>query len=133
MFLAKRTLPYLKSVKQVKSLPVTTCLSKFSTSEKEKKYAKSSVYTRTGDNGTSVLFNMSRVSKEADYFEVLGAVDEVSSLLGMAREHCQSSTNNLDAYLEKIQCCLLGKYVSSNSCHSLFHLTLLLQLPTISL
>jgi cob(I)alamin adenosyltransferase len=54
-----------------------------------------------------MLFNMTRVSKEADYFEVLGAVDEASSMIGIAREHCRAANNNLDEYLEKIQCCLL--------------------------
>lgn len=67
-------------------------------------FEKSNVYTRTGDKGTTVLFNMNRVPKTEDYFEALGDTDEVASLIGVAREHCRLADNGLDEYLEIIQC-----------------------------
>lgn len=43
------------------------------------------VYTKTGDKGTSTLYNMQRVSKDADYFQALGEVDELNAFIGVAR------------------------------------------------
>jgi len=45
------------------------------------------VYTRTGDKGTTALFNGSRGAKDDDTFHALGTVDELNSVLGVAREH----------------------------------------------
>lgn len=49
---------------------------------------KIKVYTRTGDNGTSLLFNMQRKEKDAVYFEALGDTDELTAHLGVAYTHC---------------------------------------------
>lgn len=43
------------------------------------------VYTRTGDDGTTALFGGDRVSKSHPRIEAYGTVDEVNSVLGMAR------------------------------------------------
>lgn len=40
------------------------------------------VYTKTGDNGTSAIFDGTRLSKTHGIFEVLGGIDELSSSLG---------------------------------------------------
>ena len=42
------------------------------------------IYTRTGDDGTTGLVDGSRLPKHAARMEVIGAVDEVNSLIGLA-------------------------------------------------
>ncbi len=43
------------------------------------------IYTRTGDDGTTGLFSGARVPKTHARVEVYGAVDELNSVLGIAR------------------------------------------------
>ena len=45
-------------------------------------WRKSRIYTRTGDTGTTSLYNMQRKCKAEDFFQALGTVDEVNSQLG---------------------------------------------------
>jgi len=58
--------------------------------EKEEKTTtkKMSVTTKTGDAGTSSLFNGERVSKSNVVFDALGDIDELSANIGYAYEHC---------------------------------------------
>jgi len=46
---------------------------------------KSNLYTKTGDNGTSSLYNGTRVKKDSIYFECLGDIDELNSNLGLVK------------------------------------------------
>jgi cob(I)alamin adenosyltransferase len=45
-------------------------------------------YTRTGDDGTTGLLGEDRVSKDHPRIEALGALDEASAALGLARASC---------------------------------------------
>lgn len=47
---------------------------------------KVKVYTRTGDKGTSSLYNGSRQSKDHHIFKALGMTDSLNAHLGLARE-----------------------------------------------
>jgi cob(I)alamin adenosyltransferase len=41
------------------------------------------IYTKTGDNGTTSLFNMERVFKDNILIDLLGDIDELNSYLGI--------------------------------------------------
>eukprot|EP01062_Namystynia_karyoxenos_P066012 TRINITY_DN60034_c0_g1_i1.p1 TRINITY_DN60034_c0_g1~~TRINITY_DN60034_c0_g1_i1.p1 ORF type:complete len:345 (+),score=79.63 TRINITY_DN60034_c0_g1_i1:80-1114(+) len=81
----------------------------------EQRLAKASVYTRTGDKGTSALFTGERRPKDDLVFEALGALDEVSAHLGLAREYCRLAGNSIGDRLEGVQRLLLdaGSHVAT--------------------
>mmetsp|Transcript_24829 Transcript_24829/g.98132 ORF Transcript_24829/g.98132 Transcript_24829/m.98132 type:complete len:217 (-) Transcript_24829:1628-2278(-) len=62
---------------------------------------KSKVYTRTGDQGTTSLFNGSRRPKDDHVFAVLGSIDEANARVGLAREHVENPQRKTE--LEAIQ------------------------------
>lgn len=68
---------------------------------------KYKVYTKTGDEGTSSLYNGDRAAKDDDIFWALGDTDELNSAVGVAREFCLEADNGLVDQLEEIQSRLL--------------------------
>ena len=46
-----------------------------------------SIYTKTGDKGTTSLFDNKRVSKDDIRVESYGTVDELVSFLGLAKNY----------------------------------------------
>ena len=65
------------------------------------------VYTKTGDAGSSSLYNGERRSKDDAFFSALGDVDELNASVGLAREHCDASGVGIEAQLVEIQSRLL--------------------------
>lgn len=50
-----------------------------------------SVYTRTGDDGTTGLLHGGRVSKGGELIDALGDIDEAVAALGVARSGCRDA------------------------------------------
>ena len=59
------------------------------------------IYTRTGDLGETGLFGGPRVGKDVARVEVCGAVDELNTVLGLARS--ESVPEDIDAVVLRIQ------------------------------
>jgi len=49
----------------------------------ETTYKKAAIYTKTGDKGLTSLYNGERHPKNSNFFEVVGTLDELSSVIGM--------------------------------------------------
>mmetsp|Transcript_4502 Transcript_4502/g.9624 ORF Transcript_4502/g.9624 Transcript_4502/m.9624 type:complete len:252 (+) Transcript_4502:441-1196(+) len=60
------------------------------------------VYTKTGDKGTSQLFNGERRNKDDDVFEALGAVDECNAFIGLACEFVDAENSKIADQLGEI-------------------------------
>jgi cob(I)alamin adenosyltransferase len=77
---------------------------RLSTSARSQPPKKSQVYTRTGDGGTSSLYNGNRRGKNDPIFDALGNQDELNAVLGIAREHlCLHGNTGLVVKIEEIQ------------------------------
>jgi hypothetical protein len=59
------------------------------------------IYTKTGDAGTSSLYNCERRDKDDAAFDALGDVDECNVACGIAREFCVDENNGLEAQVRR--------------------------------
>jgi len=58
------------------------------------------IYTKTGDDGSTGLFNGQRVAKHSIRVESYGTVDELNSIIGLSRAFCKN--NEISVPLLKI-------------------------------
>ncbi len=72
------------------------------------------IYTKTGDDGSTMLFGGGRVSKAHIRIEAYGTVDELNSFIGLVRD--VSNSQNHSSFLEKVQDTLfvLGANLATN-------------------
>ncbi|KAI8926177.1 Adenosylcobalamin biosynthesis, ATP:cob(I)alamin adenosyltransferase-like protein [Entophlyctis helioformis] len=103
---SRSALPACLSAARPLSLSAPLAMSDHDSDSSSPSARRIKVYTRTGDKGTSALFSGERRPKDDLIFEALGTTDELSSVLGLAREHCLESANGLVDNLAKIQCLL---------------------------
>lgn len=66
------------------------------------------IYTKTGDDGTTGLFGGRRVAKDALRVEAYGTVDELNSVLGLARAYGLAATHDDLAGIVQEQLFVLG-------------------------
>ncbi len=59
------------------------------------------IYTKTGDQGDTLLFGGQRVRKDHPRIEAYGTVDELNSILGLAR--CEPLPTEIDELVARIQ------------------------------
>jgi cob(I)alamin adenosyltransferase len=59
------------------------------------------IYTRTGDKGETSLYGGQRLPKDALRIEAYGTVDELNSVLGIAR--AENSYDEIDQLLDRVQ------------------------------
>ena len=77
---------------------------------------KAPIYTKTGDKGTSALFNGERREKDNAVFDALGHTDELNAFVGVAKEHCKLSGNGLVPALSIIQSRMLDPILKQVVC-----------------
>lgn len=73
------------------------------------------IYTRTGDRGETGLFGGERVDKSHPRVEAYGDIDELNSMLGVARALCTASHTSLDDMLARVQaeCFVVGALLAT--------------------
>jgi len=67
------------------------------------KVKKSTIYTKTGDQGTTSLFSGDRRPKSDPIFGVLGTIDELNASLGVAKQYCEEKHPVLFEHITSIQ------------------------------
>ena len=83
---------------------------------------KSALYTRRGDDGTSLLYGTTvRIPKDDAVIEALGAVDELNSLLGVCRTVLPADARALIAHVQNrlftLQAEIAGAHPTITSSH----------------
>jgi ATP:cob(I)alamin adenosyltransferase len=64
---------------------------------------KSSVYTRTGDEGFTSLYTGQKCRKDDIYIRALGLIDKLNTTIGIAIVYCMANYNGLHIPLTDIQ------------------------------
>ncbi|XP_046650051.1 uncharacterized protein LOC124341140 isoform X2 [Daphnia pulicaria] len=82
------------------------------------------IYTKTGDSGMTSTFTGERRAKDDNIFQALGAVDELASCIGLAREFGLENGHPYTDHLQRIQCilqdvnaCIATPYSSAREAH----------------
>ena len=74
------------------------------------------VYTKTGDKGTTGLYTGERIAKDSQRVEAYGTVDEITSVLGVARSQCKNEAVKSTIYdLQKLLMSLMAQLASNGS------------------
>ena len=74
-----------------------------------------SIYTKTGDDGTTGLYTGERVSKDSLRVQVYGTIDEANSALAMSRAFAKDPDVKLKIYkLQKLMPLLMADLASLN-------------------
>lgn len=60
------------------------------------------IYTKTGDGGTTSLLNGARVPKYDERIELMGNIDELSSLLGLVKVVSCEKAGKISALFSRI-------------------------------
>lgn len=72
-----------------------------------------SVYTKTGDKGTTGLYTGERVAKDSTRVEAYGNVDEINSALGLARVWCEKAEVREEVFhLQKLLMLIMAELAS---------------------
>lgn len=75
-----------------------------------------SVYTKTGDKGSTGLLTGQRVDKDCLRVDAYGTVDEVNATLGLARSFCEKVLVKEEIYnLQKVNMLLMAELASDSS------------------
>jgi cob(I)alamin adenosyltransferase len=64
------------------------------------------IYTKTGDSGLTSTFTGERRPKDDIIFQALGAVDELTSMIGLVREFALEKDHDYTEHLQRVQCIL---------------------------
>jgi cob(I)alamin adenosyltransferase len=77
------------------------------------------IYTKTGDKGTTGLYTGERIAKDSQRVEAYGTVDELTSVLGVARSQCKNEAVKSTIYdLQKLLMSLMAQLASNGTdCH----------------
>jgi cob(I)alamin adenosyltransferase len=73
-----------------------------------------SIYTRTGDKGTTSLYEGKRISKASLRIEVCGTLDELNSLIGVTRTFVKDKKIDKELVLIQSDIFEIGSALSSN-------------------
>jgi cob(I)alamin adenosyltransferase len=74
------------------------------------------IYTKTGDKGMTGLYTGERIAKDSQRVEAYGAVDEVTSVLGVARSQCVNEAVKNTIYdLQKLLMSLMAQLASKGN------------------
>ena len=76
------------------------------------------IYTKTGDGGTTSLFNRARVPKFDERIELMGNIDELNSQLGLVKViMCDKGKENIETIQKDLMKIMAGIADFSNTSH----------------